>query len=167
MLEIMAIPLSQGLFALVDGKNYEELNKYKWRLHKVKGTCYAIRYLFHNEKRKFFLMHRQILGLQYGDGIMTDHANHCGLDNRMTNIRTCTRSQNAQNSRVRKDSKSGFKGVYWREEDKFWYARIKHNGVRIRLGCFKKKEDAIKAYDDKARELFGEFACLNCPRPTF
>ncbi len=165
ILDIMAIQLTQGLFALVDGKNYERLNHYKWCANKQPSSFYAVRGKFNpkTKKVKIIWMHRQILGLNIGDGIMTDHRNHCGLDNRESNIRACTNQQNQGNSKVRKDNSSGYKGVCWFPIRKKWEAAIKDNGKRIYLGNFDTKEEAARVYDKRAREIFGEYAYLNFP----
>ena len=164
MLEIMAIPLTQGLFALVDGKNYERLNCHKWYAHKQhKVLCYATRKIYNptTKKVKLVYMHRELLGLLPHDHKVTDHENYCGLDNRETNIRICTQQQNTYNRRPCKKNKSGYKGVFWNKQSKKWRVQIYCKGDCFYIGCFDKKEDGAKAYDKKAIELFGEFAYLN------
>jgi len=150
-LAIMAIPLTKGFFALVDGKNYEWLNKHKWYTYKSQGNYYASRDIRQNGIRRHIYMHREILGLCPQDGKMTDHINHCGLDNREENIRVCTNRQNQLNSRLRIDNTSGHKGVT-REGSK-WRASIKNNGTWVYLGRFEKKEEAAVAYNAMAKKL--------------
>lgn len=157
-LKIRRIPLTQGLFALVDGKNYERLNRYKWYAWKGERTYYAARMVQQNGKLTIIYMHREILGLYCGDGKETDHINHCGLDNREKNIRVCTHQQNAYNRKIPSTNKSGYKGICWNKQSKKWQAQIGNNGIQLYLGCFNKKKDAIRARRRKALELFGEFA---------
>ncbi len=108
-------------------------------------------------------MHREILGLRPGDGKITDHKNHNGLDNHESNIRLCTNQQNTQNKKPYVFSKSGYKGVYWYKKVRKWQVHIRVNGTLLHLGYFNKEEDAARTYDKKAKELFGEFACTNFP----
>lgn len=162
-LDIMAIPLTQGLFALVDGKNYQRLNKHKWYADQQNNTFYAARKKHNSttKKTKLIYMHRDILGLpQYGKKIV-DHKNHCGLDNRETNIRGCTYQQNGQNRRPGIRNKSGYKGVSQCKYGKMWVAQIKYKGKVIRIGQFDNKIIAAEAYDKRAKRLFGEFALTN------
>jgi len=158
-LAIMSIPLTQGLFALVDGEDYEVLSKYKWWAVKDGNTFYAVRAQTVGSKRQTISMHRQILNAQHGDEI--DHCYGCGLDNRRTNIRFCTMSQNCQNQRPTKGKSSNFKGVSWHKNTKKWQVRIIHNRKNICLGYFLSEIEAAKAYDKKAKQLFGEFARTN------
>ncbi len=167
-LAIMAIPLTRGLYALVDEKDYEMLAKNNWYAQKVKHTHYAVRRTSQKlGKQKRIGMHRQILNAP--KGYMIDHKNHCGLDNRRTNIRLCTNVQNQQNRNPNKTASSQYKGVH-RQIGKIykgkrysgkWCARIGNNGKRIYLGLFNDEIKAAKAYDKKAKELFGEFANAN------
>ena len=61
-------------------------------------------------------------------------------------------------------SSSGFKGVSWAGgKINRWQARIMREGKRVFLGNFDTPEEAARAYDAAARELFGEFARLNFP----
>ncbi len=62
-----------------------------------------------------------------------------------------------------KGCSSRYKGVVRRGAYKRWRARIGFNGKRIHLGDFADEKQAAMAYDDKAAELFGEFAYLNFP----
>ena len=84
-----------------------------------------------------------------------DHINQSKVDNRIVNLRGCTRSQNAANSRTRK-SKFGFRGVS-KKNGKF-QAKITHNYKSIYLGVHDTPEEASAAYEAKKAELFGEFA---------
>ena len=104
-------------------------------------------------------MHRMILGLGYGDERKADHENHDTLDNRRSNLRVATTSQNGSNSRVRKDNTSGFKGVGYRGGRFLAYIRV--NGKRSYLGTYGTAVEAALAYDAAAREHFGEYACTN------
>ena len=153
-LDIMAIPLSQGLFALVDGDDYEWLMQWKWHAHQGRKSFYAAR----NESGGMVLMHRQILNAPIG--METDHIYHNGLDNRRDNIRLCTPSQNQANQN-RRGGTSVHKGVSWREGKNIWRAQIECNRKVLHIGSYHNELDAAKAYDKKAKELFGDFAYLN------
>lgn len=160
-LDIMAIPLTQGLFALVDGEDYERISKYKWYAHKWGTTYRAARNQTIRSKRTLVFMHREILNTPCG--METDHRNHCDLDNRKQNIRICTKSQNQAN-RVRcKKCSSQFKGVSWHKGRNKWQGKIMYNRKDRYLGYFVCEIEAAKAYDEAARELFGEYAYLNFP----
>jgi hypothetical protein len=150
------IPLTQGKFAIVDDDDYPELSRYKWHARNIKGNWYTQR---HIGKQTIF-MHRQITNFKYK---MIDHINHDGLDNRRCNLRPCNHSQNAINSKLAKNNTSNIRGVYWRKDREKWRVRIMGNGIYFSLGCFSNKKDAGRAYDKKAKELFGEFAVLNFP----
>lgn len=157
----MAIPLSRGLYTLVDRGDFERLSKYKWCIQKGKNTYYAVRYIsIQNGKQRLVRMHRAIMDIPVDMEI--DHKNGCGLDNRKQNLRPATHRQNIRNQRRQNRKKtSQYKGVYWYERDKKWMALIGFNYKRYYLGCFVDEVEAAKVYDTKARELFGEFARTN------
>ncbi len=100
-------------------------------------------------------------------GLVVDHINHNGLDNRKENLRICTVAENCRNSRPskRKNKLSKYKGVSFDKKRKVYRVLIWHNKKQYFLGTFKNETEAAKAYDRKARELFGEFAYLNFPIP--
>jgi hypothetical protein len=153
---IMRIILGGGPDAIVDEQDYDNLVSYQWRAIRGLRTCYAVR----NEGEKLIKMHRQILSCC--DGLMVDHINHNGLDNRRSNLRICTASQNQQNRQPSNYGKSRYKGVCWHSGKKKWRAAIVLDGRSIHIGYYDYEIDAAVAYDDAAIELFGEFACLNC-----
>lgn len=154
------IPLTQGRMAIVDDKDYEWLNQWKWYVYKKRHTYYAVRMTGFRPQKQIF-MHRLILNPP--DGFESDHINHNGLDNRRANLRACTRSQNQQNKKAKLGVTSQYKGVHYRlgKLKKHWIAQIQINKKSIYLGYFKNEIAAAKAYDSKAVELFGDFAYLN------
>jgi hypothetical protein len=110
-------------------------------------------------------MHRLIWEMHNGpipEDKEIDHINHDGLDNRMVNLRLCTRRQNNANQRKARGS-SRFKGVTWDELHQKWRAQVGYENKRIYLGIFDSETEAAGAYDAKAKELFGEFAAVNSP----
>ncbi len=87
-----------------------------------------------------------------------DHINGNKIDNRLVNLREATNHQNQANAAIRKDNKSGLKGVWWHSRDKCWCSKIRINGKSRHLGYFDTAEEAHAVYRSAAIEAFGEFA---------
>lgn len=154
------IPLGKGHFAIVDEPDLELLSGAPWSVMRDKHTNYAVRSVKREDgKWRNEYMHRVLVR---GDTV--DHRNGNGLDNRRENLRPATKAQNLQNIR-RPPGASGFRGVEYYAKREKWRAHIGYGGKYLRLGYFDSAEDAATARDDKARELHGEFAVLNFPRP--
>ena len=150
------IKLTQGKVALVDDADYEWLSQWKWTY-----GGYAFRMIRDGtRKQRMIYMHRVIMDAQPGEQV--DHINRDGLDNRRENLRLCSSSQNNGNQRKTRGS-SRFKGVSWHKEGRKWQTGIKLHGTQRHLGLFTDEVEAAHAYDDAAREKFGEFARVNFP----
>lgn len=154
------IKLTQGKVALVDDEDFEYLNQYKWHANKIGNFYYAVRNakLAKNSWMPL-MMHREIMNTPKGTG--TDHKDHNGLNNQKVNLRFCDKKTNAMNRLSNKNSSSEFKGVSWFTKNKNWKSQIQKDGKVIYLGSFKNEHDAALAYNQKATELYGEFANLN------
>lgn len=76
-------------------------------------------------------------------------------------MRICTVAENNMNKRSILPSSSKYKGVSWHIIRNKWISHVKHNKKTHHLGYFDIEEDAALAYNQKAKELFGEFANLN------
>lgn len=149
---------------IVDIADLEAISGWHWRPifpEGPDGQTYAIACrAIAPGKRQYVYMHRVILGIT-DRSTHVDHINHDGLDNRRENIRSGTHQQNHFNRRGNRDSSSRFKGVFFCSSQRKWTAAIKKDGQRTYLGRFANEEDAARAYDEAAREMFGEHAYLN------
>ena len=157
------IPLSRGLYAIVWESDYESLIRHKWhaRRNPRHPGYYAARTVRHGKTREMVYMHRELLGLQPGDGIEVDHADNLAtLNNARSNIRSVSGNENRWNTRLQKRNKLGIKGVSKVEGYELYGARIRANGVVYNLGYFRKKEKAAAAYAEAAKMLHGKFARL-------
>lgn len=93
------IPLTKGYIAQVDDEQFDKLIKLKWHAQVHKHTVYAASITKDEKgKRVYFLMHRVILGVT-SSRVYVDHKDGNGLNNQGFNIRPCTSSQNAMNSK--------------------------------------------------------------------
>jgi len=96
------------------------------------------------------------------EGMQIDHINRDGLDNRRTNLRVCTGSQNNANSPPKPGCSSEFKGVSWHKQNAKWQAHGRDaTGKKLYLGLFTAEHAAARAYDAHAESVWGEFAWLN------
>lgn len=161
--DMKEIPLSKGKVALVDDEDFEIQGKFRWYTIVGKYTWYAARH-DPQGKGKYgqLLLHREILLAP--TGMQVDHINRNGLDCRRSNMRLATNAQNSANHRKRRDNSSGHIGVYQSHGCiNKWDAMIRVNGRTKFIGSFSSIEDAARARDAMALELYGEFANLNFP----
>ncbi len=87
------------------------------------------------------LMHRWLMNAPAG--MLVDHINHDTLDNRRSNLRLVTHSENEQNRRgATRKSKTGVRGVYKDSRRGTYYVEVKVNGVRHYAGGFLTLEEA-------------------------
>jgi len=89
-----------------------------------------------------------------------DHINGDKSDNRISNLRDSTNSENQMNTVRRSNNKSGYKGVSWHKCTGKWAAQIGINGKINHLGLFTDKEEAYKAYCGASKKVHGEFSSL-------
>lgn len=144
------IPLTQGKFALVDKKDFERLNQFKWTYSPL---GYAYRKVQKNNKVTCVYMHNYIIGFNY-----VDHKNENKLDNRRSNLRRCNHSTNKFNRKKQKNNSSGFKGVTKSPTKGKWIAQIQAYKKYSYLGTFESAEIAHEAYKKAAKKLHGKFA---------
>lgn len=158
------IPLTNGKTCLIDESDYEMVSQYTWRELKVRRRSYATAYAgYSNGQPKIIYMHRLITNPE--EGMVVDHINHNGLDNRRDNLRVCTQSQNICNhNRKRSNSNSGYVGVS--KKPRGYQAHITIRGRYINVGFFQDAEEAARARDEAAIKYHGEFAYLNFPDDT-
>jgi hypothetical protein len=156
---MLKIPLTRGAFAVVDDE-FSHLAGFKWIAwvdKKDRSRIYAVRR--ESMTGKTIRMHSVICGVPADK--MTDHINGDTLDNRRSNLRPVTPSQNTQNSARRSDNTSGRKGVCWHKTSRKWTAYLFHNGKQIRLGSHRDLETASLTYDCCAIAYFGVYARIN------
>ncbi len=159
--EYREIPLTQGQAAIVDAADYDWLNHWSWHAMWCKNTrsYYAVRWAIVDGKRKMVLMHRQILGLQFGDKRQGDHKQSgMTLLNVRSNLRIATRNENQRNQRLSRANTSGLKGACWDKRRGLWLASIGVNGKHIFLGYFGTPEEAHEAYKQGSQRYHGEFS---------
>lgn len=89
---------------------------------------------------------------------IVDHKDRNRQNDRWDNLRAATREQNARNSAMQSNNKSGFKGVDWRPERRKWRAMIGVDGRQRCLGYFSSPEEAHAAYCEAADRHHQEFA---------
>lgn len=161
---VRLIALTRDMVVAVDAADYEDANMMLWMASCFDGKWYAARTIRIDGKKTTLLLHRYLLGLKPGDGILADHKNGNGLDCRRNNLRHGRPDQNSQNRMPWKNGASRFKGVrpyYYKPW--LWMAEIRLSGKTKTLGVFVLEEDAARAYDTAALENYGEFAWLNFP----
>jgi AP2 domain len=143
------VRLAHNRIAFVDDADYDTVKGYRWC---ISSSNYAM-------NRHLGLMHRFILKAPIDCDIHHEDGN--GLNNTRANIRIVSHATNMRLIGVRKNSKYGYKGV--RKLRNWFVAEIQGNGGRYYLGRFHTPEEAARAYDKKAKELWGSDCYLNFP----
>lgn len=157
------VPLSQGLEALVDAADAARVHVSKWSARRSGSKVYACRVETRQGVQRPIYLHRFLLNP--GPGLVVDHINANGLDNRRANLRIVTTKENAMTAHKQSPT-TGFRGVVeWRTQGRVRYrAYIRPDRHNRWLGLFETAEAAAHAYDEAAKVTYGAAADLNFPR---
>jgi len=158
---ISYIELTQGKWAKCSPEDLEYLLQWTWHTHYIQNKNYF--YPATKNKGRHITMGRAIARRKFGsipNGKEAEHEDTNPLNNQRSNIRIGTHAQNNYNKKKRRDSSNKYKGVHLRKDRNLYRARIKKNGKQSDRH-FKKEKEAALWYNQKAIELFGEFARLN------
>lgn len=156
------IPLTKGHVALVDEADYERVSALRWYAMNCHGrTLYAARgRVLRSDPPKKVLMHRFILGVPAG--MVIDHINGNGLDNRRANLRVCSHLENCGNGPARGTS-SGHKNISYRPQHKRkpYVVQITRDGKNHYCGSFADLHSAVAARNTAVVRIWGEFARID------
>ena len=161
---IMLIPLTQGKVAIIDDIDADRVLQHTWRVRKARNTSYAVADMQIDGKWRTVMMHRFITNAPAGYDV--DHRDDNGLNNCRENLLVCSHQENLARQRTHSDNRSGYRGVNKQTISSSWVARICHRGQTFHLGSHPTPEAAARAYDAKARELYGPNARVNFPDQT-
>lgn len=150
------IHMGGGLIAVIDADVAAEVATRFWS----RGGNHKATYARACENGKRITLHRFLWRLWGRPATRyIDHEDRDGLNNRRSNLRAATPSQNGSNRKPTQPAAvktSRFKGVA-RKRGKKWTALIGVNGKYIHLGTFEREEDAAEAYRQAALKYHGEF----------
>ena len=148
------IPLSRGQFAKIDESDFEIISRYRWfaSWRPKMGRFYAIAHESRKVGNRVFYMHRLII---------VDHINHDTLDNRRSNFRLVTNSENMMNhGKVQRNNTSGSRWVHFEKRTGRYRVQVWREGRSVWGGRYTSFEVAKKVAEGIAGSLHGEFASL-------
>lgn len=166
----IVIPLTQGLIAWISPED-ADIAGWGWYAKAAGSKEFPSFYAMYSAsmggmKVEYYLhdlVWSRMMDADVPHGFLVDHINRDKLDNRRTNLRLATKSQNEQNKTKRRaNTTSRFKGVVKMSgRKKCWRATITEDGYNIHVGTFYTEKEAAIAYNQAAYARWGEFAVLN------
>lgn len=151
-MNVVEMPLRSGHVALIDEADLDLVHKYRWHAERRNNVVYVAHRISkgrHKNGPRIFL-HRLLTGA--ADGQPVDHISGDGLDNRRANLRICSVAENVRNQHVKPGR---FKGV------SVTHGRFQARAAGRFIGTYQSAIEAALAYDQAAKQMFGEFARLN------
>ena len=148
----------EGEEFFIDKEDYDKIKDYYWRVDK-NGYITS-----KSEDDHIILIHRIFMDMVDSKlDIDHIHGKETRNDNRKSNLRIASRSQNSMNVGIRKTNTSGVTGVTWDKKRNKWRASIRYNNKNINLGRFNPDEfdKAVDARKKAEEKYFGEFSYDN------
>jgi hypothetical protein len=157
------LPLANGIdYAIVDDEDFERLSNFIWGKNKTsifRQTMVDVSPFYHEKVKVAIPLANEVM---QKFNCIFDHKDIDFKNNQKLNLREATYSQNNHNHRKRRGYYSSkYKGVSFRASDKKWISSITKNGYKYYIGYFESEVDAAIAYNNKAIELYGNFANIN------
>lgn len=131
---------------IIDLDDIDKVKNYKWYLD---GRGYVYCGTIRNS------LHRLIINCP--EDKVIDHINHNKLDNRKSNLRTCTQQQNTINRSKTSRNTSGYVGVCYKPKINKWQSYITVNKKPMHLGYYNTLEEAIEVRKQAEIKYFGEY----------
>ena len=138
--------------------NYDnELGVFTWikptsnivKAGQLAGTPHSMGYTTIKLDRYLYLAHRLAWFYVHGSWPNEiDHIAHNKTNNKISNLRDTSHSDNMKNQKIRNTNTSGINGVYWDASRGKWASSIHVKNRNIHLGRFVDIEDAKKARSD-------------------
>ena len=145
---------SKGEKFYFDLEDYDLIKDYYWYITPNNYVCSVT-------NKKLVKMHRIVTNCP--DNLIPDHIHGYDSrnDNRKSNLRIATSSQNSMNRKLQSNNSSGERGVYLNKNTNKWYAQITLNNKTINLGSYENFNDAVKTRQEAEEEYFGEYSYFN------
>jgi hypothetical protein len=143
---------------------FKPSKQYPFKIGDIAGTLNSNGYIRIQVLGSRYKAHRLAWLYVYGyfPSNMIDHINRNPNDNRISNLREATSSQNQMNTIKRVTNTSGYKGVCWDKREKKWRAQTRANNKVVTVGYFKNIEDASIAYQNASIKYHGNFSNSPC-----
>lgn len=137
-----------------------DTGEFRW-VHsgRIAGTVNTQGYRYIQLNKKLYRAHR--LAFEFMNKAIpeqVDHINGNRDDNRWSNLRPASAAENQRNTKLRKDNKSGVKGVFWRKDRNTYQVRMRINNIYKSFGCYKDLELAELVATEARNKYHGEFA---------
>lgn len=148
----------KGYEVLIDKQDEDLLAAYSWHVN----SGYVVRTGLRPERNRYALhnaIYERVIERALLPGELVDHKDINPLNNRRDNLRLVDQTLNNANRNIGRNNKTGYKGVSLYAGK--YKAQATKNGEIFYLGLFTNPVEAARAYNEKAFELFGEFARLN------
>lgn len=146
------IDLTRGLFTVLDQADLSLVEGVDWHAYvRDDGNGFYAR-------SRIGRMHRVIIGAK--PGLLVDHRDGDGLNNRRSNLRVATPARNSQNRKALQ--KAHLPGVKLYPNGRF-YAQINGGGPHKSLGGYATEQEAYEAYAREARRRYGDWAHPSLP----
>lgn len=139
-----------GEIFIFDLEDYALISKYYWVIHNGNKTY---RRVVTKTNGKMTPMHQILTGKTN-----IDHKNRNTFDNRRSNLRDATYSQNSQNRTRQSNNTSGIIGVSFDNQSDVWKARININKHQHTIYTGVSFKDAVITRLKAEKEYYGEFA---------
>lgn len=141
---------------ITEEKIYDVLRIHKITKINVKNKVQLVNFMGYAMARinRPTMMHKLLK-----NGKLIDHINNNKLDNRKINLRVSDTTCNNHNTTKRQNTTSTYKGVSFIKKLNKYKTSITYKYYIV--GFFDNEFDAAKAYNDKAKELYGELASIN------
>jgi len=157
--DVCYVPLTKGYEAILDASDAHIVDGFNWQVNIMKAKKHPLIYAQRQVGRRTIMMHRSIMAPE--SDLFVDHRDGNGLNNRRSNLRLVTQSQNLCNQRLSSTNTSGFKGVFWSEYVGKRYVQIELNGKKKCLGHYADIQDTAAAYAKASKDLHGEFGRIS------